>query len=182
MRVSAGRFKGRTLASPVGQGVRPTSQKVKEAVFSMLGPVQGLSALDLFAGTGSLGIEALSRGVARAVFVESDRDALACLRRNLGALELPTEQAEVRAGDALTALSEAARIGESFDLVFIDPPYAIASQLASELQERLPPVLAPGARVVVESDRRRPLPLPLQVRRERRYRDTSITILCTDER
>jgi 16S rRNA (guanine966-N2)-methyltransferase len=150
---------------------------VREAIFSMLASIEDARVLDLFAGTGALGIEALSRGAGRAVFVERDRRALSALRMNLEDLELRPPEAEVRAGGALEALRGAREEGEAYDLVFVDPPYQRAPIWASELSVALPAALAPGARVVVESDRRMPLSLNLEIERERRYGDTSVTIL-----
>jgi 16S rRNA (guanine966-N2)-methyltransferase len=144
----------------------------------MLGELHGMVALDLFAGTGAMGIEALSRGAGRAVFVERDGAALRALRGNLDALGLEDPQAEVRAGDAIAALRAAREAGETYDLVFVDPPYSHAREVEGELRALLPGVLAQGARVVVESDRRAPLRLPLGVQRERRYGDTVIRIHC----
>jgi 16S rRNA (guanine966-N2)-methyltransferase len=142
----------------------------------MLGDLDGAVTLDLFAGTGALGIEALSRGAKRAVFVERDAAALRVLRANLDALGLSNPDVEVRAGDALAMLRAAREAGETYDLVFVDPPYSRAGVLGGELGPVLPGLLAPGARVVVESDRRAPLRLALAVDRERRYGDTVITI------
>jgi len=176
MRVIAGSMGGRRLKAPPGRRTRPTSERVREALFSMLGPITAAGVLDLFAGTGALGIEALSRGAAGAVFVERDPSALAILRENLAALSLPSQLAEVRRGDALAALRSAREREETYDLVFIDPPYDRAGDLGPRLTELLPPLLAPGALVVVEQDRRAPLALELQVDRQRRYGDTSITI------
>jgi 16S rRNA (guanine966-N2)-methyltransferase len=177
MRVIAGRMRGQRLKAPRGDATtRPTSDRVREALFSMLGGVEGSVALDLFAGTGALGIEALSRGAERVVFVERDVAALQALRANLERLGLRTPETEVRAGDALAALHAARSGGETYDLVFVDPPYRHARELEGGLSAQLPALLAPGARVVVESDRRAPLHLPLQAMRERRYGDTLITI------
>lgn len=178
MRVIAGTLRGRRLTAPTGQArTRPTSDRVREALFSTLGDIHGASVLDLFAGTGALGIEALSRGVARALFVERDRAALRALRANLSALDLGAPRAEVRAGEALAALRSARARGETYDLVFVDPPYARASELEGALARLLPAVLGErGARVVVESDRRAPLRLALDLLMERRYGDTLITI------
>jgi 16S rRNA (guanine966-N2)-methyltransferase len=176
MRVIAGHHGGRRLKAPAGRGTRPTAEKVREALFAMLGPLRGESVLDLFAGSGALGIEALSRGAARAVFVERDGAAARVLRENLGALGIAAEAAELRRGDALTALRRASDAGETYDLVFIDPPYSGAQEWSSQLSANLPPVLAPAARVVVESDRRAPLELLLPLATERRYGDTSIKI------
>lgn len=142
----------------------------------MLDAVQGEEVLDLFAGTGALGIEALSRGAKRAVFVERDGDALAALRDNLAALGLEQGEAEVRGADALGALRTARASKETYDLVLIDPPYRRAGAWGRELPGALEPLLAPQARVVVESGRRSPLSLPWEIVKERRYGDTSITI------
>ena len=177
MRVIAGRFGGRRLQAPKGRAVtRPTSDRVREAVFSMLGAVEDQEVLDLFAGTGALGIEALSRGARRAVFVERDGAALAALRVNLEGLGLQASEAEVRRGEALSALRSARKHSETYDLVLIDPPYRRASELGGELALALESLLEPQARVVVESDRRAPLELPWEIEKERRYGDTTITI------
>ena len=177
MRVIAGRVGGRLLRAPRGRDTtRPTSDRVKEAIFSMLDTVQDAQVLDLFAGTGALGIEALSRGAKRAVFVERDRAALEALSANLGALSLQASEAEVRRGEALSALRSARKHSETYDLVLIDPPYRRASDLGGELSLALAPLLTPQARVVVESDRRAPLELPWEIEKERCYGDTTITI------
>jgi 16S rRNA (guanine966-N2)-methyltransferase len=143
----------------------------------MLGELQGAVVLDLFAGTGALAIEALSRGAARAVLVERDPRALAALKANLAELGLGAEEAEVRRGEAGAALRNARERQETYDLVFVDPPYRHAGVLGRELQAALPPVLAPRARGVVESDRRtEPPALPLEMELRRRYGDTEIAI------
>ncbi len=180
MRVIAGRFGGRRLIAPRGSGTRPTADRVREALFSMLGPIEGAHVLDLFAGTGALGIEALSRGAAAAVFVERDRDALLALNSNLAALGLQ-EAAQVRSRDALAAMADALARGETYDLVFLDPPYAQAQALGPRIGQDLPSLLSAGGTVVVEADRRAPLAIELPVRRQRRYGDTSITIHGSDE-
>ncbi|MCL2769267.1 MAG: 16S rRNA (guanine(966)-N(2))-methyltransferase RsmD [Solirubrobacterales bacterium] len=176
MRVIAGRWGGRELRAPAGRNTRPTAARVREALFAMLEPLEGATVLDLFAGTGALGIEALSRGAARAVFVERDGGAVRALRGNLSALGVGGEEARVRRQDVAVALGAARRAGETYDLVLIDPPYRGARAGAGALEQALIPLLAPGARVAVESDRRDPLTLALEVVRERRYGDTSITI------
>jgi 16S rRNA (guanine966-N2)-methyltransferase len=154
---------------------------VREALFSMLGKLDGMVGLDLFAGTGALGIEALSRGAERVVFVERDAGAVRALRANLEQLGLVAPQAEVRVGDALAALRTARGAGETYDLVFVDPPYKQARQLAGKCSVLLPGLLAPGARVVVESDRRAPAELPMEIEAQRRYGDTTITIHRTED-
>jgi 16S rRNA (guanine966-N2)-methyltransferase len=176
MRVIAGRLGGRRLKAPSGTVTRPTSDRVREALFSMLGDVEGVSVLDLFAGTGALGIEALSRGASSVLFIERHAGAVRVLRDNLQALELEPSQALVRRSEALVALRSARAREETYDLVFIDPPYRRARDLGPELSMLMPSLLAPAARVVVESDRRAPLELGMQVEQERRYGDTSIRI------
>ena len=170
MRVVAGAFKGRRLVTRSGAATRPTADRVREAVFSLLGDVSGARVLDLFAGSGGLGIEALSRGAAVATFVERDGRAVDALRRNLAAVGA---DAEVRRQDALRYL--ASSTGE-FDLVFCDPPYDSAARLGEPLSERLPAVLSESGRIVTESDKRSPLELSLPLVRERVYGDTRIAI------
>jgi 16S rRNA (guanine966-N2)-methyltransferase len=176
VRVVAGRLGGRRLRAPRGRDTRPTSDRVREALFSMLGPLDGARVLDLYAGSGALAIEALSRGAASAALVERDARAVAVIRANLDALELGPEDAIVVHGTADAALRDASRRGDTYDLVLLDPPYRDATALGRELSRALPAVLAPNARVVAESDRRAPLDLDLPVIRERRYGDTLIRI------
>jgi 16S rRNA (guanine966-N2)-methyltransferase len=147
---------------------------VREALFSILGPLEGLRVLDLFAGSGALGIEALSRGAAAATFVDSDPRAVAVVRANLEAVGA---EASVHRRDALAFLDSA---GDRYDLVFLDPPYSSPGRLAERLTERLPPVLSDAARIVSESDKRNPLPLGLPVEDERVYGDTRIAIHRAD--
>lgn len=176
MRVIAGRFGGRRLRAPPGRTTRPTSDRVREALFSTLGPLEGARVLDLFAGSGALGIEALSRGAASAFFVERDRRAAEFVRANLEALELGEPEALLVVAPARVALRDASMRGETYDLVLLDPPYRRAPALGRELSEALRPLLADGARVVSESDRRAPLELGLTLTDERRYGDTLIRI------
>ncbi|MFN2617128.1 MAG: 16S rRNA (guanine(966)-N(2))-methyltransferase RsmD [Thermoleophilaceae bacterium] len=171
MRVVAGAFKGRRLQAPRGKRTRPTADRVREALFSMLGDVSGARVLDLYAGSGALGIEALSRGAARALFVDSDRAAVAAIRRNLEAVD---SAAEVRRQDVVRFL--AAGTGGTFDLVFVDPPYDSPGRLGDSLSERLPPLLSQDARIVTESDKRKPLELELPLVTERTYGDTRIAL------
>jgi 16S rRNA (guanine966-N2)-methyltransferase len=167
LRVVAGKFKGRTLHAPRGTSVRPTSDKVRGAIFNVLGDVEGLRVLDLFAGTGALGIEALSRGATDATFVDVDP---AAARRNVDALGL---DAAVQGADALGWLPQA---GDHYDLVFADPPYSSAPSLGERLTQLLPAVLSKDARIVTESDKRAPLDLGFPLEFERDYGDTRIRI------
>jgi 16S rRNA (guanine966-N2)-methyltransferase len=171
MRIVAGQWRGRRLVVPRGLQTRPTSDRVREALFSILGPLDGARVLDLFAGSGALGLEALSRGAAQATLVERAAPALRALRANVAALGA---DAEIVAGDARAFLSNAREQGAQYDLVFLDPPYRHAAGLAQELS--LAPIVADGGRVVGESDRREPLELDLPLTDERRYGDTLIRI------
>jgi len=155
---------------------RPTADRVREAVFSMLGELSGARVLDLYAGTGALGIEALSRGAASALFVERDPRAAGTIEDNLRSLGLAEP---VRRQDALRFL---ARGEGTFDLVFCDPPYDCVPRIAGPLAERLPALLSRGARIVTESDKRRPLELPFPLLAERTYGDTRIAIHATPDR
>jgi 16S rRNA (guanine966-N2)-methyltransferase len=184
MRVVAGKFRGRTLRAPRGEGTRPTAARAKEALFAVLGAVEGLRVLDLYAGSGALGIEALSRGALHAVFVEASRPALLSLRENLAALGIG-ERAEVLPMRVESAGSALGRM-PPFELVFCDPPWKEAAQ-ALKLLERLATagVVQPGARVALEHAARdantpllEPSPeSPLRVSDQRRWGDTSVTLL-----
>jgi 16S rRNA (guanine966-N2)-methyltransferase len=169
MRVVAGELRGRRLEAPKGVDVRPTADRVREAVFSILGDVDGAGVLDLYCGTGALAIEAISRGAERAVLVDT-KPALA--RRNVEALGLEDRCTIVRA-DAVRYLK---RDRDLFDLVFCDPPYRLAHRLAPRLAPLIPARLAKGGRVIVESDTRRPLDLGLPLQVERLYGDTLIRV------
>jgi 16S rRNA (guanine966-N2)-methyltransferase len=173
VRIVAGAYGGRRLTAPRGGRIRPTADRVREALFSMLGSIAGARVLDLFAGSGALGLEALSRGAAHATFVDSSAAAVRAVRANLESLGAT---AEVRRADARGFLRNARAAGREYDLVLLDPPYRRAGALAEALAGDLAAVLAPRARVVAESDRRRPFELPLPLRTERRYGDTVIRI------
>ncbi len=180
MRVIAGRYGGRRLTAPKGRTTRPTSERVREALFAMLGDIEGTRVLDLFAGSGALGIEALSRGARQAVFVERDRGAIEAIEANTATLGLGGEQALIRREDVASALQGARERKETYDLLLIDPPYGRAPELGPRLVAALGGVLAPKGRVVLESDRRTPLQLGLGMacEKERRYGDTTIAIYC----
>jgi 16S rRNA (guanine966-N2)-methyltransferase len=172
--VIAGQWRGRRLQAPAGASTRPTSDCVREALFSILGDrVAGARVLDLFAGSGALGIEALSCGAAEATFVDSAPPAIRVVTANLEAVGA---DADVRRSDARRFLSSASAAARQYDLVFLDPPYRLAREMGGALTIALPSVLAPEALVVAESDRRGPLELDLPLVDERRYGDTLIHI------
>jgi len=154
VRIIAGTWRSRVVHFPDSPGLRPTPDRVRETLFNWLGQyLDGLACLDLFAGSGALGFEALSRGAKRVVMVEQDRATARALRESAAALE---------AGSAQIVESEALRFletsGERFDIAFVDPPYA--SQLVHAVLERMPPHLNPGARVYAESADPIELPAP----------------------
>ena len=174
MRVIAGIYGGRRLQAPPGTDTRTTADRVREALFSILGErVQDARVLDLFAGSGALGIEALSRGAATATFVDKAAPAIRAVGANLEALGA---DATVVRAEARRFLGGASRSGRYYDLVFLDPPYRLAATLGPELSGPLGTVLAEEAVVVAESDHRVMLHLDLPLHDERRYGDTLIRI------
>lgn len=178
LRVIAGEWRGRRLATPPGDHTRPTADRVREAVFSMLGPLdEDMRVLDLFAGTGAMGIEALSRGAGYALFCDEDRRAVEIVQGNLAALGAGPGVASVVRADARAVLRDARQRGDTYDLLFLDPPYELAEELGEALQDDVAAVLADGGRVLTESGRRRPMDLAgLPLSKERRYGTTLIRI------
>lgn len=174
MRIVAGEYRGRRLAAPRRAGARPTLDRVREALFSVLGSLEDTRVLDLYAGSGALGIEALSRGAREATFVDSDPAAARVVRENLERLGI--EGARVFRADALSFLRGAARHAERWDLVLCDPPYRLAPRLGPVLGPLLAPVLGAEARIVCESSAKHPLRLDLPPIGERRYGDTVLML------
>lgn len=149
MRVVAGRYGGRTLVAPRGRSTRPTSDRVREALFSIIGPVDGLDVLDLFAGSGALGIEALSRGAASVTFVDSSKAAVAAIRANAAMVDDPL-RVHVAAIDWQAAVRAERVAGRTYGLCLLDPPYSVLGRIAGRLGSALTPVLSNGATLVVE--------------------------------
>ena len=175
MRIIAGERKGHTIVAPRGRETRPTSDRVRENIFNIVAPwVEGAHVLDLYAGSGAMGLEALSRGAANAVFVESDAEAVRAIERNLDKLRL-TGATIVRQGVS-TALAQEANAGRKYDLVLADPPYTMTDYAL--LARYLPLVLAEDGVVVVETAARTEPELPLVVRSSRRYGRTRVTVLA----
>jgi 16S rRNA (guanine(966)-N(2))-methyltransferase RsmD len=169
MRIIAGSAKGRALQAPGNaKGVRPTADRVRETLFNVLGQwMDGLSVLDLFAGTGALGLEALSRGASRAVFVDLDTSLAG---RNAQALGF---QVTLMRQSAARAIEQLAKKGEKFDLVFSDPPYA--DEVGAQTLSAVRPLLNAGARVVIEHSKRETMPEEGRID-ERRFGDTVVSI------
>ena len=172
MRVVSGDLGGRKLVTPDGSDTRPTSDRVREAMFNSLfslDAIEGARVLDAFAGSGALGIEALSRGALHATFVETGRDALEALRENLETMQLGA-QGRVAPGDALAHLERTAAEGSHYDLVLLDPPYGF------DQWDELLAAVPVGARVVIESDREVIVPDSWEVHRRKRYGGTVVTL------
>jgi 16S rRNA (guanine966-N2)-methyltransferase len=149
MRIIAGQLKGRSLKAPRGKSTRPTADRVREAIFSILGPMENLNVLDLYAGTGALGIEALSRGASQAVFVEASAAALQCIRANLSDLLLESQSHVVpkvmeRAKREITKWAP-------YNLAFCDPPWSRIDETCRILRGmNVDDLLVPGGRLVLE--------------------------------
>jgi 16S rRNA (guanine966-N2)-methyltransferase len=185
VRIVAGQFRGRELTTPAGDVTRPTAARAREALFAILSDVSGARVLDLYAGSGALGIEALSRGAEQLVLVESNKSAQRAIRSNLSKLGLEARATllPLRAEAALKALERHA----PFSLLFADPPWADA-QAALRLLEKLAKasLFAPAARLVLEHAARTPPSLaensPLEALDTRRWGDTAVTIFQLPER
>ena len=174
MRIIAGTRKGARIAAPRGVATRPTGDRVREAAFNLIGPVDDATVLDLFAGSGAMGLEALSRGARRAVFVEHDRAACRAVNANLDKLALTG--ATVLCQDALFALRHERTAGRRYDLVLVDPPYEDYEALQTTLSELLPPVLAEDGLLVVETGAKVEPELALETVTSRRYGAARLTL------
>jgi 16S rRNA (guanine966-N2)-methyltransferase len=174
VRIVAGSRKGHRIAAPKGVVTRPTGDRVREAVFSIVGSVEGARVLDLFAGSGAMGLEALSRGASSCAFVESDTGAARVIQANLEKLRLTGAVVVTR--DVAAALRDELVRGRRYDLIVADPPYGDWQRHEPSLGELLPAVLSEGGMVVVETaDRIEPV-LPLDLVTTRRYGSARITV------
>jgi 16S rRNA (guanine966-N2)-methyltransferase len=169
VRVVAGEFRGRRLKTPNGTAVRPTSDRAREALFSILGDISGYEVCDLFCGTGALGIEALSRGARHVVLVDDDTSPV---QANVDSLDI-SERADVIRRDALEYLGTAS---STFDLILCDPPYTLAARVARDLEKLVPSRRREGGRLVTESPARTPMELNLTLDDDRTYGEASLRI------
>lgn len=177
MRIVGGRHRGRRLTAPRGPRTRPTADRVREALFGILFDVEGFTILDLFAGSGAIGLEGLSRGAARAVFAEKDRSAVSCLRANVTALQ-ESERAEIRQRSAQAVVKKAIEEQERFDLIYADPPWDRAGELMKDILNSAAQLLTADGRLVVEHRATDPAPTPppeLSLVDQRRYGDTALS-------
>jgi 16S rRNA (guanine966-N2)-methyltransferase len=176
VRIVAGERKGTRLAAPAGGSARPTSDRVRESLFAILADVSGASVLDPFAGSGALGLEALSRGAETAAFCDVDGAALAAVHENVRRLRY-ADRCTVRRQDARRRLAADRAAGVTYDLVLLDPPYSMLSALSAQLESDLPALLATGGRAVLERRAGEPAPEPgLEVIADRSYGGTAITV------
>jgi 16S rRNA (guanine(966)-N(2))-methyltransferase RsmD len=180
MRIISGTSKGRKLVTPRSQSLRPTSDRVKESIFNILqDDIVGKVVLDLFAGTGNLGIEALSRGAKKTIFVEKGRQALRLIQRNLTQFGLE-ERSEILPKDANRAIGILKQRGESFDLILMDPPYQKGLIQNTLMKLNSYPIYHKDSILVIEHDRREPLSTVMDgwnLIRQRRIGDTLISFL-----
>ena len=178
MRIVAGEKGGRRISAPRGAVTRPTGDRVREALFSILGDIGGAEVLDAFAGSGALGLEALSRGAATATFWDTSTTALRALRSNIEALDYG-ERATVLHRDARRQMAADAAAGRRYNLILLDPPYRMLPALQRHFALHIPQLLAPGGLAVVESPGAAPAPeLALPVQTSRRYGESRITVFA----
>jgi 16S rRNA (guanine966-N2)-methyltransferase len=176
VRIVAGERGGRRISAPRGAVTRPTGDRVREALFSILGDVDGADVLDAFAGSGALGLEALSRGAAAGTFCDTSTAALRALRANIEALGYG-DRATVLRRDARRQMAVDAAGGRRYNLILLDPPYRMLPALQRHFALHIPQLLAPGGLAVVESPGASPAPdLPLPVHTSRRYGESRITV------
>jgi len=176
LRIVAGAKRGHRLKVANGAVLRPTGEKVREAVFSVLGPISGLRVLDLFAGTGALGLESLSRGAASCVFVEADPSTAAVLQENISALGY-RDVARVMVVDYLRAAGQLGTRAGGFDLLFVDPPYRMLPDVEVALGPLLPALVADDGLVIVEGHRGSHASFGQTVVFDRLYGDTRILMV-----
>jgi 16S rRNA (guanine966-N2)-methyltransferase len=176
VRIIAGERRGARLAVPRGRATRPTSDRARESLFAMLGDVSGLTLLDPFAGSGALGLEALSRGAEHAVFCETSQPALRALRDNVERLGYG-EQSEIARVDGRRRMAADAAAGRRYHLLLLDPPYTMLPALQEEFSLHLPALLVPAGIACLESPSSAPAPeLPLALDTTRTYGEARISL------
>ncbi len=178
MRIIAGKFKGRMLKTPKGSSTRPTQGMLREALFNICqNEIKGARFLDLFAGSGAIGLEAISRGASHVSFIEQDRRAIQCIQENITALNIESAT-RIIPTNASRGLNLLAKEGAKFDLIFIDPPYDMQVDL-----NRVAQLLALNGTLFLEK-RYKPIksmPVPgLKMKEERRFGDTTLTLFCLE--
>lgn len=183
LRIVSGSLGGRRLRTPRGSAVRPTADKVRQALFNILGDLEGLSILDLFAGSGAISFEALSRGAKHATLVERGRPSLEAIEDNAASLGIPPEAIEILRMPVERALERLARSARRFDRIFADPPYADAPTLHQEVLREALTLLEPGGLVVLEHSRRDTPPIAppgLRMTQSRGYGETALSFYARE--
>ena len=185
MRIVAGTHRGHRIAAPPGRATRPTPDRVREALFSILGTIDGIDVLDLFAGSGALGLEALSRGAATATFVDRSPRAVQAIRANAASLGIE-DRVRVLARDWRAALAAERAAGRRFGLCLCDPPYSLVPRIAGGLGAALAPLMTAGGTVVIEHPSAGPDPEPsgleIASRIDRSYGDTAVSVMLLEGR
>jgi len=179
MRIVGGIFRSRLISMPKGVEVRPTQDKVREAIFNILGDITGRKVLELFAGSGAFGIEAISRGAGRVTFVDNNFRCTQTIRANLESLAAPEDSYDIIRSNALSVFPRIEKAGEKFDIVFMDPPYHKGLAKKSLINADNYDILAPVGLVIIEHFKKDDLPLDLKslvFDKERRYGDTLVSI------
>jgi 16S rRNA (guanine(966)-N(2))-methyltransferase RsmD len=179
MRIIGGQFRSRLIMMPKGVEIRPTQDKVRQAVFNMLADINGKRVLELFAGSGAFGIEAISRGASHATFVDNNFRCTETIRANLESLSIQNSYYDIIRANALSVLARLAKAEERFDMVFMDPPYHLGMAKKCLINIDSYDILAPNSIIVAEHSRKDVLASDLKTlvfEKERRYGDTVITI------
>ena len=179
LRIIAGLYKSRRIAIPKGVEIRPTQDRVRESIFNLLQNVNGMRVLELFAGSGAFGIEAISRGASHVTFVENNPRCIETIKSNLDSLQIPESGYNIIRSNAIS-IATTLRIDKPFDLVFLDPPYYKDIPKKCLIYIDACDILSPGALVVVERYKTDELPIDLKYlvqEKERMYGDKIITIL-----
>ncbi|MDP2929379.1 MAG: 16S rRNA (guanine(966)-N(2))-methyltransferase RsmD [Candidatus Omnitrophota bacterium] len=184
MRIIGGEYRSRSIAMPKGVEMRPTQDKVREAIFNILGDLNGKKILELFAGSGAVGMEAISRGAGSVTFVDNNFRCIQTIKSNLKSLGVPDSRYSVIRTNALNFSAKLAAGGEKFDIIFLDPPYYMDMAKKCLINIDSYDIVSPVGLVVVEHFKKDALDLELErfvFVDERRYGDTMITILRRDD-
>lgn len=180
MRIISGQYGSRIIAMPKGVAIRPTQDKVREAVFNIIGNVSGKNVLDLFAGSGAFGIEAISRGAMKATFVDNNLRCIETIKANLESLGIPEDKYNIIRGNALTVMPRLEKEAEKYDIILLDPPYHMEMAKKCLINIDSYDILTKTAMVVAEHFKKDTLDIELNtliLEKERNYGDTVVTIL-----